>query len=167
MPTGADPEGVPCLVNLGGIDVKNGSLGTAEFARSIPGVHATRSTSQIIPDGSTFTPIAFDEERYDTASMHSNLIISNNSRLTAPVDGIYELTAAVLWGTSDDETRAMGLRRNGTTLLAHENVPAAGGDCSPNSCSRQRCGWRPATTSRLWLLKPPAGPSRSPKPSIR
>jgi hypothetical protein len=116
---------------VSGIDVKNGSLGTAEFAGSIPAVHATRSASQIIPDGSTFTAIAFDEERYDTASMHSNLIIANNSRLTAPVDGIYELTAAILWGTSDEGTRAMALRRNGTTLLAHENVPAAGGGLQP------------------------------------
>jgi hypothetical protein len=116
---------------VSGSDVKNGSLGTAEFARSIPAVHATRSASQIIPDGSTFTPIAFDEERYDTATMHSNLIIGNNSRLTAPVDGIYEVTAAIAWGTSDDGTRALGLRRTGTTLVAHENVPAAAGGLQP------------------------------------
>ena len=44
---------------------------------------------------SAATTLEFDTERYDTANMHSNS--NNNSRLTAPRDGLYLASANVSW----------------------------------------------------------------------
>jgi hypothetical protein len=93
-------------------EVANGSLGTADFAGSIPAARVTRTTNQGVPDV-TETSLNFNSERYDTASMHSTS--SNLSRLTAPVTGIYLVTAHIYWqGTfSATSSSYMKLRKNG------------------------------------------------------
>jgi hypothetical protein len=106
---------------VGSSEVANGSLGTAEFASSIPAVHVTRTGNQgVLHD--TGTPLNFNSERYDTASMHSNA--SNLNRLTAPVTGIYEVTANIMWAAGPFGFRSLYLQRNGTTLLADETEEA-------------------------------------------
>jgi uncharacterized iron-regulated membrane protein len=100
-------------------EVLNRSLGQAEFAKSIPAAHVTHSTTQTI--AGTLTTLAFNTERYDTASMHDNA--TNNSRLTAPVTGIYAVTAQVWWGGSADGDRNLALFKNGTTELGWDERP--------------------------------------------
>lgn len=41
------------------------------------------------------TRLSFNEESYDTRDLHSNT--TNNSRLTAPVSGVYQINAIVYW----------------------------------------------------------------------
>ena len=109
-----DP-GAPLGANsVAASEVQDGSLGTAEFASSIPAARVTRSSTQSIPHN-TSTPLAFDTERYDTAAIHSTG--ANTSRLTAPVDGIYAVTAQVRW-QGDAGQRALSLRRNGGNYIA-------------------------------------------------
>jgi hypothetical protein len=79
----------------------NGAVGTAKFSRSIPAARVTRTAAQTIPSGTT-TTLRFDSERYDTAGLHGNG--AANSRLRAPVDGVYEITANVSWEQSDEGT---------------------------------------------------------------
>ena len=95
-------------------EVLNRSLGQAEFAKSIPAVHVTHSVNQTVPfTNPSVTTLAFDTERYDTANMHDNA--TNNSRLTAPVNGIYAVTAQVSWSPNGTGVRDLELRKNGTT----------------------------------------------------
>jgi hypothetical protein len=91
--------------------VQNGSIGTSQFAGSIPAVRVTRTAAQSIEDSVT-TAVAFDSERYDTAAMHDNA--TNNSRLTAPVAGIYLVAAEINWPFDPDGNRQLHLRVNGT-----------------------------------------------------
>jgi hypothetical protein len=81
--------------------VSAGAIGTANFG-TIPAVRVHNSANQSIPT-SMVTPIAFDQERYDTAGMHDP---ASNTLLTAPVSGIYLITGQVIWAAHSD----MGLR---------------------------------------------------------
>ena len=101
--------------SVGSSEVTNGSLGTGEFSRSIPAARVTRGSAQSIPD-SLNTSLAFDQERYDAGGVHN---ATNNSRLTAPVTGIYAVTAQFTWGGSAGAgSRFAGLMKNGSTLIA-------------------------------------------------
>ena len=102
---------------VGSSEVANGSLGTAEFASSIPSARVTRSFNQGIPNDDEVV-LNFNSERYDTAGMHSNS--ANLSRLTAPVDGIYLVTAQVQWDVNGFGQRTLGLERNGVVALARD-----------------------------------------------
>jgi hypothetical protein len=100
--------------------VQDGALGTGEFSSSIPAAHVTRNTAQSIPSGFT-TTLAFNTERYDTANMHSNA--TNNSRLTAPVTGIYAVTAQVQWeSVPPPGVRDITLEKNGVVPIARVNA---------------------------------------------
>lgn len=101
---------------VGSAEVADGSLGTAEFATSIPAVRVTHSAAQsTVPGGA----VAFDSERYDTANMHDTS--TNNSRLTAPVTGIYVITASVLWAPGPAGLRIIDLRRNGSPVIDNDS----------------------------------------------
>jgi hypothetical protein len=100
-------------------EVLNGSLGTSEFSNSIPATRVTHSSAQSIPDFPPGATLAFNTERYDTASMHDNA--TNNSRLTAPVTGIYAVTAEVDWTPDATGTRELTLMKNGSTFIADDD----------------------------------------------
>jgi hypothetical protein len=100
-----------------------GIVGTTNFGR-IPAAHVTQTSGQSIPDGVS-TTLAFDAERYDTAAMHDNA--TNNSRLRAPVTGVYSVTLEVLWEFTGTGLRIAELDKNGTTQIAqHITQPAMG-----------------------------------------
>jgi hypothetical protein len=110
------PKGDPGTLganSVGANEVQDGSLGTAELAHSIPAVRVTGPGSGLIAND-TWTPLDLNIERYDTAAMHSPQ--TPTSRLMAPVDGIYLVTAQVRW-ESGTGRRALSLRRNGNTAV--------------------------------------------------
>jgi hypothetical protein len=103
-----------------------GAVGTAEHSTTIPAVGVTHSAAQSTAgDGST-TVLAFDSERYDTASMHDTS--TDTSRLVAPVTGIYAITVSVAWAADASGRRTVHLRRNGGASIAVAQSAAAGGD---------------------------------------
>jgi hypothetical protein len=102
---------------VGASEVADRSLGTAEFASSIPAARVTRTSDQGIPNDDEVA-LNFNSERYDTAGMHSNS--SNLSRLTAPVNGVYLVTAQADWNVNVFGGRTMVLRKNGVTPLARD-----------------------------------------------
>jgi hypothetical protein len=107
-----DP-GTPGANSVGAGEVQDGSLGTAEYAHSILAVRVTGGSGQIPND--TWTPLSLGIERYDAAAMHSPQ--ANPSRLTAPVDGIYLVTAQVRWQAGIGR-RILSLRRNENATVA-------------------------------------------------
>ena len=112
--------------SVGSSEVANGSLGTGELSHAIPAARVTRTSAQSIPD-SLNTSLAFNQERYDTASIHDNA--TNNSRLTAPVTGIYAVTAQFTWGGSAGAgSRFAGVMKNGSTLIARSQELAGDDD---------------------------------------
>jgi len=112
--------------SVGSSEVTNGSLGTGELSHAIPAARVTRTSAQSIPD-SLNTNLAFDQERYDTAGVHDNT--TNNSRLTAPVTGIYAVTAQFTWGGSAGAgSRFAGVMKNGSTLIARSQELAGDDD---------------------------------------
>ena len=119
--------------------VAEGAIATADLAETIPAARVTRTTNQIIPNGPG-TQIAFDSERYDTAGMHDTS--ANNSRLTAPVTGIYSITLEVDWLFNPSGLRNVEIDKNGTTAIATETVspPPTTGDQEITTQARLQAG---------------------------
>jgi hypothetical protein len=101
--------------------VAAGAVGTSGLAHSIPAVHLTRDADQTI-NNNVDTALAFTAERYDTAGMHDN---TNDTRITIPITGIYELTAQVNWENMGLAGRELSVRRNGNIPLAHARTDSA------------------------------------------
>lgn len=87
-----------------------------KFLANPPACRVYHNANQSIPDN-TDTTLAFNSERYDTASMHDN--VTNNSRITIPATGLYIVTfhADVAGGTDYVNIHAL-VRLNGTTTVA-------------------------------------------------
>jgi hypothetical protein len=81
----------------------------------VPAVRVTHSANQTIATG-TLTNLAFDIEQFDTQTLHDT--VTNNSRLTAPVAGIYHIGAGVRWASNATARREVQLRINGSTIIA-------------------------------------------------
>jgi len=86
-----------------------GAVGTAAFG-VLPALEATSGGDQTIANG-TVTVLALPNESYDTANLHDP---AANTRLVAPVAGIYAITANVKWRASGGGTQRFAtLRKNG------------------------------------------------------
>lgn len=97
---------------------------------SVTAARVTRSTNKTIAND-TVTVIDFDTEQYDTGgnsafgatgstAFHDNA--TNNSRLTAPVNGIYYIAARARWAASAVGRRELILLLNGATNIAVDIV---------------------------------------------
>jgi hypothetical protein len=86
-----------------------------DAATTMPSCRVYHSTNQSIPNA-TFTPLAFDSERFDTDAMHD--ATTNNTRLTCKTAGKYLIIANVRWALNANNQRDLRLRVNGTTLIA-------------------------------------------------
>jgi hypothetical protein len=118
--------------------IKDGQVKTRDLATSIPAARVTRTAGQSIPNNA-LTPLAFNSERYDTAAMHGNE--TNNSRLTAPVRGIYTVTLEISWLFNATGLRTIDLAKNGTAEIAVDTTsPPAAGDQEITTQVRLRAG---------------------------
>jgi hypothetical protein len=80
-----------------------GAVGVSKFG-VIPAVRASRGgTPQTIPTGGTVKDVAFDNETFDTANLHSTT--TNNHQVIAPVAGVYQITGNVRWEGNATGTR--------------------------------------------------------------
>ena len=118
---------------VGTDEIIDGSLGTSELSSAIPAARVTNSADESMRDrigGS----LSFDSERYDTADMHTT---TNNARLTAPVAGIYDVSASVTWSSDPDGSRFVGLKKNDATFIAAQTQPAIAGRPTDQDLSHQ------------------------------
>ena len=86
-------------------------------------VRVRRTAIQSILD-SAFTPIDFDVEDFDTASMHDNAV--NPSRLVAPLTGKYLLVATLRYAVNATGVRYVAYRIDGGADITLELTPSQG-----------------------------------------
>jgi hypothetical protein len=113
-------------------EIADGSLAPADHG-AMPAVRAhappfSGDCETAIPGDGTLTPIRFFSEEFDTASMHSGTCLSpaESTKAIAPIDGIYAVSANVVWNANTTGTRFLGIRRNGTDddFVAASRIPA-------------------------------------------
>ena len=68
----------------------------------------------------TETAMAQDSEMYDTGGYHDNS--TNNSRLTAPVTGYYNITGHIRFAGNATGLRWIGIREGGATYIARQHA---------------------------------------------
>lgn len=81
--------------------------------RSPPAASVGSSANQSVNNNSLFI-VAFNAESFDVGGLHDNA--SNNTRLTAPDDGIYQVSAMVTWSSNPTGNRLLAVRKNGTLV---------------------------------------------------
>lgn len=106
-------------------EIASGAVGVTEHSAALPGARAT-STTALTQSTNSFNTLAFNSERYDTGGIHSN--VTNNSRLTAPADGLYLATAHVEFESNTTGTRTLIIRKNdlGAGSVARQDTPGDG-----------------------------------------
>lgn len=111
--------------------VTAGDLATNSVTTSKTSKRPSVRVYDIVGDGSiadgTATTLSWEAETYDTASLHST--VTNPSRLRAPVQGLYLVTANAQWSTSIVGYRQIILFVNGvrTTTELHQANGSADG----------------------------------------
>ena len=114
--------------SLTGADILNGSLGPTEFG-TIPAARATQlgkpDHRRIYSDGHLAR-----QRGFDTASLHDTA--TNNSRLTAPVAGVYQINGQVHWDNDAAGVRQLQIEKNRGTghakTIAEEMETASDAD---------------------------------------
>ena len=93
---------------------------------SSPAARVYHDSNQSIPND-TWTALNFNQEHFDTANMHNN--ITNNTRLTCTVAGVYHLSAIMHFASNTSFQRGIRFVMNGTdnnatkTGLADQSYP--------------------------------------------
>lgn len=103
------------------LDGRVRGLETLETPR-FSGAQVYHSVNQSVSNA-TNTVVAFDSEAFDTDDYHDP--VTNNSRLTVPIDGYYLLVASVHFATNSTGFRALYFRVNGNAIsqnVAHASV---------------------------------------------
>jgi hypothetical protein len=97
--------------NEGAIEANNAALNAIA---SPPAANVGRTASQAVANN-TVTTIAFTAEAFDSANLHDT---TNNTRLTAPVAGLYQISANIKWGgVNPAGSRSLSILKNGAVEL--------------------------------------------------
>jgi hypothetical protein len=92
---------------------------------TFPAARARHNAIQTIPSGSG-TALTLGLEDFDTQNLHDNA--NNNNRLTAPITGLYHITASVRWEANTAGRRVLFINHNAAGTIARDAV-------SPNNTS--------------------------------
>lgn len=78
---------------------------------TVPAARVTSTANQTVSNNS-IALIQFDDELFDTADMHDNA--TNNTVVTAPIDGIYLISAGVRWDANSTGSRFLSINVSST-----------------------------------------------------
>jgi hypothetical protein len=92
---------------------------TAAKIGTLPSARVFNSTTQA-PSGNL--TLSFNSERFDTASLHDTAV--NNTRLVAPIDGIYLISANVSWSVADGTAIWVGIRHSSASFIGDQGTTA-------------------------------------------
>lgn len=82
----------------------------------------TSSATQTLTN-TTQVPLLFDSDVLDPFNMHDT--VTNTSRITVPIAGVYIIGASVAFATSSTGLREVELRVNGSYSIAKQRIAAA------------------------------------------
>jgi hypothetical protein len=101
---------------------------TCQSANGAGVVHAVsaRRTTLLSVNNAFFTKVGFDAEFFDTGNLHDNA--NNNTRLTAPVAGVYQVSAGLTWLPNPNGVRTLRVIKNGTAVALLDSRTAALGE---------------------------------------
>jgi hypothetical protein len=100
--------------SAGNSEIVDGSIDSTELA-TVPSVRVRRTANQTIASGGLID-VPMTSETWDTAGLHA----TNDSRLFAPVDGIYLITGSVIFQGGTGGFRELGLFVNNTKAIADD-----------------------------------------------
>jgi hypothetical protein len=84
------------------------------------------NNDQVLNNGDVPGALQFDEELYDTDGMHvSGSYDAEGSKFTAPVDGLYQISAGLIWYdavTGDGTKRQLFLVKSDTQQIVGETI---------------------------------------------
>lgn len=86
------------------------------------GCRVYNSTDQTITNNA-FGTLAFDSERFDYGAMHDP--VTNNSRITAAVKGIYNIGTVIRWNADAAGVRELHITLNGTVDIGFQKTNAS------------------------------------------
>jgi hypothetical protein len=92
---------------------------------TFPAARARHNAIQTIPNNSG-TALTLGLEDFDTQNLHDNA--NSNNRLTAPIAGLYNITASVRWEANTAGRRVLFINHNAAGTIARDAV-------SPNNTS--------------------------------
>jgi hypothetical protein len=112
--------------SLNSADIASEAVGADELG-PLPAARVRPGTNQTISQ-STVTEVALGTEDFDVGGLHDN---ANSARLTAPIDGIYSITASAAISNDPDGNRQLRVALNDSlnaTIVSNQvgANPAAG-----------------------------------------
>lgn len=100
--------------------------GNIAFLANPPACRVYNNASISHATSGNWQTVTFNSERYDTATMHDT--VSNTSRITVPVDGLYLITGHIEFAANATGVRGIQILFNGTgTSVAGAYYPTTGG----------------------------------------
>lgn len=107
-----------------------------EFNASIPQCRVTQTTTQSLTSG-TPAAITFDVEAIDQGTPSNNMhdTVTNNSRITIRVAGLYLLHGIVFFASNGAGFRNAAFKVNGTTFIPGSAAPTITSGTDPTSAS--------------------------------
>lgn len=102
-----------------------GTLSHTSTKHTFTGCSVYRDTSTQTITTSVSTAIQFNNEQWDTDSIHDN--VTNNTRLTIPTGkgGKWRFSASAEFSANTTGTRSIWFRKNGSNIRFCQQVPAA------------------------------------------
>lgn len=124
-----NPDGTLAANSVNTAALANNSVATAKIANGavvpaklgLPGCLVLRSSQNVTSNTSTST-ISFNSSPFNKGSMYSS---GSPTRVTASVGGLYQVSASIVWGaTQDGGRRTFQVRVNGSVVASDEELVA-------------------------------------------
>jgi hypothetical protein len=87
---------------------------------TIPAARVTQGGGERLNNNAT-KALPFEVEEYDTANLHSD---ADPTLLTAPIDGVYEVSGGIAWEPAENGLRSLAIVKNGSFYVARDIIPA-------------------------------------------
>jgi hypothetical protein len=118
----------------------------------VPAVRVTNSKAETV-HAFHARPVKFDEEQYDNDHLHN--ATKHNTRLVAPVSGVYDITGNVSWAANASRDRNLSIERNGiaSDTLAETSVAVNSNQDPTNEMVETQARLHKGDYVELWVYQ--------------